>query len=160
LMGGIYPLFGVLVIGESLVRFALLMSARRRGEKEGMLVMASTYRNHVVVCGVGHLGFRVLRHLVARGRQWAAIGMDPNGRVTVEARATGAAVIISDMKDDQSLIDAGVPHAQSIIIASDNDMANLEVALDARRMNPAIRTAVRLFDQATATKLKDTFRFD
>ena len=28
-----------------------------------MLVMASTYRDHVILCGLGHLGFRVLLHL-------------------------------------------------------------------------------------------------
>src|SRR5262249_11407850 len=44
LIAGFYPLFGVLLIGEGIVRFALLMVSRRRGEKEWMLVMASTYR--------------------------------------------------------------------------------------------------------------------
>src|SRR5215475_7714672 len=49
------------------VRFALLMVSRRRGEKEWMLVKASTYRNHVVLCGLGHLGYRVLMQLVGQG---------------------------------------------------------------------------------------------
>lgn len=159
-MGAFYPLFGVVLIGEGLVRFALLMVSRRRGEKEWMLVMASTYRNHVVICGIGHLGYRVLKELVEQGRQVVAIEKDPTCRFLEEAKEVGAAVLIRDIKDDEALIQAGVPHAQSIIIATDDDMANLEVALDARRMNPAIRTAVRMFDQAMASKLKDAFKFD
>jgi len=159
-MGGIYPLFGVLLIGEGLVRFALLMVSRRRGEKEWMLVMASTYRNHVIVCGLGHLGFRVLSKLVEQGREVVAIEKDPGGRFVEEAKESGAVILIRDMKSDESLVEAGVAHAQSIIVATDDDMANVEVALDAKRMNPRIRTAVRMFDQATASKLKDAFKFD
>jgi voltage-gated potassium channel len=160
LCAGVYPLFGVLLIGEGIVRFALLMVSRRRGEKEWMLVMASTYRNHIVLCGLGHLGYRVLTTLVGQGRDVVAIEKDPLGRFVEAAKSTGSPVLIRDMKDDEALIQAGVEHAHSIIVATDDDMANLEVALDARRMNPAIRTAVRLFDQATASKLRDAFELD
>ena len=160
LVSELYPLFGVLFIGEGLVRFALLMVSRRRGEKEWMLVMASTYRNHVVLCGLGHLGSRVLNQLVSQGRQVVAIEKDASGRFIEEAKETGAVIITRDMKDDESLRQAGVPYAQTLIAATNDDMANLEVALDAKRMNPKIRTAVRLFDQATASKLRDAFGFD
>jgi Trk K+ transport system NAD-binding subunit len=160
LLAGIYPLFGVVLIGEGIVRFALLMVSRRRGEKEWMLVMASTYRQHVVLCGLGHLGFRVLNQLLEQGREVVAIEKDPQGRFVEAAKATGVPVLIRDVKDDDALVEAGVAEAQSIIVATDDDMANLEVALDARRMNPRIRTAVRLFDQATASKVKDAFGFD
>ncbi len=160
LCSGIYPLFGVLLIGEGIVRFALLMVSRRRGEKEWMLVKASTYRDHVVLCGLGHLGYRVLMQLIGQGRDVVAIEKDPMGRFVESAKATGIPIIMNDMKDDESLVQAGVASAQAIIVATDDDMANLEVALDAKRMNPAIRTAVRLYDQAMASKLKDAFRFD
>src|SRR5262245_43018813 len=53
---GVYPIFGFVVLGEGVVRLALLMTSRRRGEREWMKVMASTLRGHVVVCGLGHLG--------------------------------------------------------------------------------------------------------
>jgi voltage-gated potassium channel len=160
LMAGVYPLFGVLLIGEGLVRFALLMVSRRRGEKEWMLVMASTYRNHVILCGLGHLGFRVLVQLIEQGRQVVAIEKDGTGRFVEEAKETGASILIRDVKEDEALVQAGIAYADSIIIATDDDLANLEVALDAKRMNPKIRTAVRMFDQAMASKLKDTFQFD
>src|SRR5262249_46149610 len=41
----IYPLLGFALIGEGVVRFGMLMISRRRGEKEWMRVMASTYRD-------------------------------------------------------------------------------------------------------------------
>ena len=62
---GLYPVMGFILIGEGIVRLALLMMSKRHGEKEWMRVVASTYRDHVILCGLGHLGFRVLEQLVA-----------------------------------------------------------------------------------------------
>lgn len=53
-----------------------------------------------------------------------------------------------------------MPYARAIIIATNDDMANLEVALDARRMNPKIRVIMRLFDQRMADKFKEAALID
>jgi Trk K+ transport system NAD-binding subunit len=157
IMQGVYPLIGFVVVGEGIVRFAMLMLSRRRGEKEWMKVMASTHRDHVVLCGIGHLGFRVLEQLLARNTQVVAIEKDEQGKFVAQARSMHIPLLIRDMKDDQTLIDAGVPHARVIIIATNDDMANMEVALDARRLNPSIRVVMRLYDQQLASKIKDAF---
>src|SRR5262245_27340284 len=139
LLGGTYPLFGFILVGEGIVRLGMLMISRKEGEKEWMRVMASTYRDHVVLCGLGHLGFRILGQLVASSTPVVAIEKDGGGRFIDEARRTGVPILLRDMKDDQALVDAGVQHARAIVIATNDDMANLEVALDSRRMNPKIR---------------------
>jgi voltage-gated potassium channel len=157
---GVYPLVGFVVVGEGIVRFAMLMISRRQGEKEWMKVMASTHRDHVVLCGIGHLGFRVLEQLLARNAQVVAIEKSEDGKFVVQAKAMETPLLIRDMKDDQTLIDAGVPHARAIIIATNDDMANMEVALDARRLNPRIRVVMRLFDQQLASKIRDAFHVD
>jgi len=157
---GVYPLFGVVIVGEGVVRLALLMASRTRGEKEWMRVMASTFRDHVILCGLGHLGYRVLVDLTARGEKVVAIEVNEACRFLAQAKATGAAVFVRDMKDDQVLVDAGVEHARTIILATNDDMANLEAALDSRRMNPKIRVILRLFDQQIAAKIADAFAID
>jgi voltage-gated potassium channel len=160
LVDGVYPLVGVALIGEGVVRFAMLMLSRRRGEKEWMKVAASTYRDHVVVCGLGHLGSRVFAQLVDQGEAVVAIERDPECRYLAQARATGAPVLVNNMREDSVLVDAGVEHARVIIIATNDDMANLEVAIDARRMNPHIRIAMRQFDQMLASKFREAFAID
>lgn len=160
LLNGVYPLVGFVLIGEGIVHLALLMISRRQGEKEWMRVMASTYRDHIVLCGIGHLGFRVLEHLAASGLEVVVIEKDAQGRFVPGAKALGVPVLIRDMKEDQSLIDAGVAEARVIIIATDDDMANLEVALDARRLNPKIRVVMRLFDQQIAAKISGALMVD
>jgi Trk K+ transport system NAD-binding subunit len=125
-----------------------------------MNVKASTYRDHVVLCGLGHLGYRVLLHLVAQKQDVVCIEKHENGRFVSPAKLLGVPVLIRDMKDDDALIAAGVPVARVLLAATNDDIANLEVALDARRMRPSIRVAIRLFDQQLAEKLRQTFAFD
>lgn len=160
LLYALYPVLGVVLVGEGVVRLGLLMASRRQGEKEWMRVMASIHRDHVVLCGLGHLGFRVLEQLLAVGAQVVVIEKAPDGRFVAAAKARGVAVLARDVKDDQALVEAGVPVARAVIIATDDDMANLEVALDARRMNPGIRVVMRLFDQQLASKLSGALALD
>ena len=154
------PLVGFVVLGEGVVRLGLLMLSRVEGEKWWMKVMASTHRDHVVLCGLGHVGYRVLGQLLASGAEVVAIEKDGGGRFVAAAKETGAPVLVRDMKEDQALLDAGVAHARAIIVATNDDMANLEVALDARRMNPRIRVVMRMFDQGIAAKIGAAFDID
>ena len=160
LISGIYPLVGFTLIAEGVVRFALLMLSRRRGEKEWMKVKASTYRDHVILCGLGHLGFRVLGQLLAQGRQVVCLEKDGASRFLEEAKATGAPILVRDMKEDEALREAGIEHANAILICTNDDLANLEVALDSRRMNPKIRIVMRQFDQQMASKFREAFAID
>ena len=160
LLTGIYPVIGVLLIGEGIVRFALLMISRKHGEKEWMKVMASTYRDHVILCGLGHLGARVLQELHSARIPVVVIEKDKDRRFIALARELAVPVLLRDMTEDQALIDAGVADARVIIIATNNDMANLEVALDARRMNPKIRVIMRLYEQQIAQKISSALMVD
>ena len=160
LVCGLYPVIGLMVIGEGVVRLALLLFSRRHGQKEWMRVMASTYRDHVVLCGIGHLGIRVLEELCAAGVSVVAVEKDENGMFVAQAKRTGAPVIIGDMKDDSALVTAGIGRAKAVIIATNDDMGNLEVALDSRRLNPGIRVVMRLFEQSIAQKISNAFLVD
>jgi hypothetical protein len=160
LLCGLYPLLGFGLVGEGVVRIGLLIVSKTHGEQEWMRVSASTYRDHIVLCGLGHLGFRILTQLLAAKMPVVALEKEPNARFLGDAKATGVPVLVRDMKEDQALVDAGVRHARAIIIATNDDMANLEVALDARRLNPSIRIIMRLFDQQIADKFKEARLID
>jgi Trk K+ transport system NAD-binding subunit len=157
---GFYPVIGFVLIGEGVVRLALLMASKRRGEKEWMRVMASTYRDHVVVCGVGRLGIRVLEELVSAGVPVVGIEKEEDARFLPQARQLGAPILVGNMKDDAMLVSAGIAHARAVVIATNDDMGNLEVALDSRRLNPDIRVVMGLFDQSIASKIANAFLVD
>jgi voltage-gated potassium channel len=155
-----YPVTGFILFGEGVVRLALLMLSRRRGEKEWMLVVASTYRDHVILCGLGHLGFRVLERLVTMNAPTVVLEQSTDSPFIHEAKAMRVPVLVRDMTEDAALIDAGVEYADTIIICSNDDMANIEVALDARRMNPEIHCLMRMYDQRVASKITDALTID
>jgi Trk K+ transport system NAD-binding subunit len=142
------------------VRLALLMASRREGEEEWMKVMASTYRDHVILCGLGRLGIRVLEQLVASGTPVVALEKSKSNAFLSDAKGMDVPVLVRNMTEDQALIDAGVAHATAIIICTNDDTANLEVALDARRMNPRLRVVMRLFEQQLARKISDALDVD
>ena len=57
--------------------------------------------------------------------------------------------------DDAALHDAGVGAAESIMVLSDDDRLNLQVALKARDINPAIRVVMRQFNRTLGVKLEE-----
>jgi len=160
LLCGFYPVIGFVLIGEGVVRLALLMISKRRGEKEWMTVLASTYRDHVVLCGLGHLGYRVLEQLMHGGVPVVVLEKVADNPFVTQARAFKVPILIRDMKEDQALIDAGIQRAGAVIICSNDDISNLEVAIDSRRMNPKIRIVMRLFDQQLASKIAGALTVD
>jgi voltage-gated potassium channel len=125
-----------------------------------MRVMASTYRDHVVVCGIGRLGVRVLEELASAGVPVVGIEKEEDGRFLPQARQLGAPILVGNMKDDAMLVSAGISHARAVVIATNDDMGNLEVALDSRRLNPDIRVVMGLFDQSIASKIANAFLVD
>jgi len=156
----VYPVLGFLLVGEGVVRLALLMISRRRGEKEWMMVLASTHRDHVVLCGLGHLGFRVLEQLLHGNVPVVVLEKVEDNSFVTQAKALKVPILIRDMKEDQALLDAGIEKASAIIICSNDDISNLEVAIDSRRMNPKIRIVMRLFDQQLASKITGALTVD
>jgi len=155
-----YPVIGFVLLGEGVVRLALLLMSKRRGEKEWMQVMASTYRDHVVLCGLGHLGVRVLEQLVAAHADVVVLERSETNPFLAQAKAMNVPVLVRDMKEDQALLDAGIKEASAVVIATNNEVTNLEVALDSRRMNPRIRVIMRMFDPQLASKIAEAWTID
>ncbi len=149
----VVPLVGLLVIIEGLVDFSLVVRDRRRNERGWCRVMANALSNHIILVGLGKLGYRTFRLLRQIGEPVAVIESDPANQFLEEIRREGSPLFVGDARRETLLADANVTRARSIILATNDDLANLEVALDARRMNPQIRVVLRMFDQNMADKV-------
>jgi Trk K+ transport system NAD-binding subunit len=121
------------------------------------MTMAHSMSNHIVLVGLGRLGYRTFRLLSKLGEPVVVIEHDEKCVFLDDVRRAGAPLIMADARRDQVLIDANIAKARSIIIATNDDLANLEIALDSRRMQPRIRVVLRMFDQAMADKIRDGF---
>ena len=69
-------------------------------------------------------------------------------------------VIIGTGREEGILDDLNLSEAKSIICATDDDLVNLEISLDARKIKPDIRVVLRLFDQEMASKVREAFDID
>lgn len=123
------------------------------------MAVASTFRNHVVLIGMGHLVFRVATQLRDMGRELVVIELDDPQDLTREIRARDVPVIIDDAARDSVLLGAGIERARAIILAIQNDALNLKIALKARALNPQIDVIVRIFDDDFAEALRKQFGF-
>lgn len=153
------PLLGMFVIIDTIVRFTGLLFQRRVNKKEWQELLASTYKHHVVVCGLGHVGFRIVEQLKRSGTDCVAIELEASENTDLVI-AMGVPVIFGDACRTETLKKAMVQDADAIIAATNNDLINLEAALNARELAPSIKVVLRLFDQRLATKIEKSFSFD
>lgn len=120
--------------------------------------------NHIVLCGMGTVGYRVLEGLVARGEDVAVLENSPTNRflplVRTHPHRRHARTVIGDARLRASLDLVNVADARCIVAATNDDMANIQTALHARQANPRIRVVFRMFDQDAAQRVGDAFNFE
>ncbi len=153
----IVPILGLTVIIEGIVDFALMLRDRRRFEKSWCIMLAKSFKDHIVLVGLGRLGFKTFLILRRLGKAVIVIERDPNNQFLEEVRRDGSPLFIGDARREALLEDANIRCATSIILATDDDMANLEAALDAVRLNHGVRVVMRMFDQNIADKIREGF---
>jgi len=154
------PPLGIVTVAEGLVRFAFLFFAKTRNDKEWFAVLAQTLKDHVIVCGAGRVGFRVFEQFVKLDVPMVVIEREEEAPFVSAIRAQGVPVLIEDVRSARSLAQANIKAARAIICATDDDLANLNIALDARRMSPRIRVVMRLFDDDLVAKTKEAFQVE
>jgi Trk K+ transport system NAD-binding subunit len=144
-------------VADGVLRFgAALTNKQSRGQK-WQVAMASTYSNHVIVCGVGKVGYRVILELLKFEREIVAIEIDPEGRFVDKAKALNIPIIIANARRSENLVKAGIKRADAVIPCTNDELTNLDIALDARDLNPDVRIVMRLFDSDLARRVEKGF---
>ncbi len=155
----IMPVSGLALLAGGADFGVLLFNRRLRGEA-WQVAVTSTYSDHIVLIGLGHLGFRVVRELHRLGDDVVAVELDPGAELLAEARALGIPIIKADATKLETLKDAGVERASAIILCTSNDAMNLQIAIKARNLNSKARVLVRLFDEDFAAEIQNHFGID
>lgn len=153
------PVVGIVMLAQGLADFGSLLFNRRARTKEWEMAVASTLNKHVILVGLGHLGYRVALKLHEMGEQIAAVEFNANVDTLSAVRSLGIPVIHDDATRLAALEAANIKDARTIIMASQNDAMNLQIALKARSMNPKIKVVIRIFDEDFAHALQDQFGF-
>ena len=157
-------LFGCLVMVSGGALAAILFSyfaAVATAERLDILMgrRASRLSGHVIVVGLGNLGYRVTRLLTDSGIGVAVLEIDPDARYG-EALRPAVPVLTGDARLPENLDRASVGQASAFIACTNDDLANIQSCLHARRLNPIIKTVARVFDEALSEKLTAAFTID
>jgi Trk K+ transport system NAD-binding subunit len=139
------------LITDAIVRSRLLQTLGRRSVPPGI-------QDHVIVCGLGSIGYRCALGILERGVPVVAIEPDENGRFVAAARAVGIPVVVGDARQRELLIQVGLGRCRALVSATSDDLVNLSAALNGRAIRPNLRVVVRLFDPDFAVRVQRGFR--
>jgi len=103
----------------------------------------------IIVCSLTPTGYKVFRLLKQQGARVTGIHNRP-------LPGEGDDVIIGDLQAAETLLEAGIQDAQTLVLADEEDGVNLGVLMQARVLNPRIRIVNRLFNTSLGDRLDQT----
>jgi len=124
-------LFLILLVGTTLE-----VLAERTRVAYRIATWRARLRAHVLICGYGTKGRSAALAMLDRGRsrdEIVVIDRSPDARAA--ATADGFAAVAGDASRGQVLEQAGVAHADSVVVAPDRDDAAVLITLTVRRLN-------------------------
>ncbi len=141
-----------LIAGFTAILTNYLIRARLGGALEVARVPDG---GHIVVCGLGNVGYRLIEELTAMGERVVAVDKTADGPFIETVRRKGVPVFVGDATVPEVLRQARAGAAKAVIAATSSELANLEIALLVRETNPKQRVVVRLSDPQFAEAVRD-----
>jgi voltage-gated potassium channel len=109
-------------------------------------------QDHFIICGYGRVGRRVGEEFRAAGIPYVVL--DYREDAVAAAKELDDLLIEGDATEDEDLRRAGVDRAKGLVAASDDDAANLYIALSARAVRPDLQIVARASDEDAEKKLR------
>ncbi len=110
--------------------------------------------DHIVVCGLGNIGHRVVEQVHRMHIPVAAMEVSEAQKAIVPVRRSGVAVLIGDAREVVNLQKLDVDRARCVIVCTDDDISNLEIALSVRALNPELKVVLQLHDPDLAARVQ------
>ncbi len=110
--------------------------------------------DHVIVCGVGNIGHRVVEELHDRHVPVLAMEANQDAKALPHLRQRGIPILIGDAREASNLNRTQIATARCLVVATDDDLSNLEIALTARSLNPALKVVMQLGDPDLAERVQ------
>lgn len=147
------PISGILLLGQGIIRVGSSLFNKDLWNQ----AMASTYKDHTVVCGLGKVGYKVTRWILDLNEEVVVIERDEDNPFITQVRSWGVPVIIADARRAGILESVNIVDAESIIPCTSDDLTNLSIALEARRIVPKLKVVLRMFDVHIAENVREGF---
>jgi Trk K+ transport system NAD-binding subunit len=113
--------------------------------------------DHVVVCGLGNIGYRMVEQLHDLGVPLVAAEVQEGNRYLPAVRRLGVPVLVADIRLPETLQALHVQRARSVVVVTSSDVVNLETSLNVQALKPDARVVLRLFDPDLAARVERAF---
>ncbi len=109
-------------------------------------------KNHVIICGFGRMGEILAEDL--RRMQKSCVIIDHDSERILEAQEQQHLCLNGDATEEQTLVEAGVERAKSLVSGLPNDADNVFIALTSRNLNADMQIGARAEHASTEKKLR------
>jgi voltage-gated potassium channel Kch len=116
--------------------------------------MAHDMRDHVIVCGLQGVGFRIVEQLHLSGTPVIVIDADADVRFARILEDWGVPHLQRSAYLGDALIDAGLAHAAAVICAEVKEIHALETALRIREIRPDVRIVTQMANPSVGRALE------
>lgn len=120
--------------------------------KKRLMQTLAKMENHVVVCGYGRNGQQAAKTLKAHKLPFVVIEKDTE-MMKQHNHDKGLVYVTGDATDDETLVQAGVQKAKSILVTLPEDADNVFIVLSARSLNAQLQIVSRASSQSATAKL-------
>lgn len=108
--------------------------------------------NHVIICGYGTFGKTVGSQLTSAGREVVVI--ETQEAQYEQAVDDGLLAVRGDAREEETLVNAGVKRAETVVGAIDDTNANIQISIAASQLAPTVSLIVRAGDTREQTLAK------
>jgi Trk K+ transport system NAD-binding subunit len=154
------PLLGLGLLVQSASNFGRRLLSKASRREVWQVALASTYRDHVIICGLGRVGLRVATRLIESGYSVVAVERDWNAGMVPRALELNIPVVVGDAREPAILRQAGVTRARAVVAGINGDLLNIEIALAARDVRPRLPVVLRAFDEELDAGVEKVFGTD
>ncbi|HEV2824403.1 MAG TPA: NAD-binding protein, partial [Actinomycetota bacterium] len=95
--------------------------------------------DHVIVCGLGNIGYRMVELLHELGVPVVAAELHESNRYLPAVRRLGVPVLVGDIRLPETLQTLQVQRARSVVVVTSSDIVKLETALNVQALAPHVR---------------------
>jgi voltage-gated potassium channel len=148
-------LASVVIVGYALTVITEYILSKNNFEElkqKKMQKMIDGFTNHIVICGYGRNGKQAAKKLMAYKKPFVIIEQDKD--IIDKFQTDDIPFVFGNANEDETLLQAGVDKAHTIICALPNDADNLFVVLSARQLNKNMKIISRASQETSYDKLK------
>jgi len=127
-----WMLFLAQVIMPALAFFGALKLVLQNIRRDARVFWARRLRDHTIVCGLGSTGRQVVESFADAGRPVVVVTLNSDAPEAAACERRNIAVLQGSATQASVLRQAGLKHANSLVVACGSDGVNLEIGMRAR----------------------------